>query len=113
MSEPVDVVDKTLYSNPFTMRPERLWASGYREQPDSHLLSKDAVEYTMHSKRNLSTVVEDLLEKTTRYRSRREETSTAMGEEVKTVLVDGKEFWKDPKLATKTFHRSAVDKCRF
>jgi hypothetical protein len=28
-------------------------------------------------------------------------------------LVDGKEFWKDPKLATKTFHRSAVDKCRF
>ena len=72
----------------------------------------DTVQYNAGSfKTKPNSVVEDLLKKMPGIQVEKDGTVKAQGEEVKKVLVDGKEFFgNDPKVATKNLPADAVDK---
>ncbi len=76
------------------------------------LIKKDTVEYNASSFRSKPTDnVEQLLKKMPGIEVDRVGNVKAQGEEVKKVLVDGKEFFgNDPKIATKNIPADAVDK---
>jgi len=75
-------------------------------------LKKDTVEYNAGSfKTKPNAVVEDLLKKLPGVQVDKDGKIKANGEEVKKVLVDGKQFFgNDPKLATKNLPADVVDK---
>jgi hypothetical protein len=72
----------------------------------------DTVQYNAGSfKTKPNAVVEDLLKKMPGIQVEKDGTVKAQGQEVKKVLVDGKEFFgNDPKIATKNLPADAVDK---
>lgn len=72
----------------------------------------DTVQYNAGSfKTKPNAVVEDLLKKMPGVQVEKDGTVKAQGQEVKKVLVDGKEFFgNDPKIATKNLPADAVDK---
>jgi hypothetical protein len=72
----------------------------------------DTVQYNAGSfKTKPNAVVEDLLKKMPGIKVEKDGTVKAQGQEVKKVLVDGKEFFgTDPKIATKNLPADAVDK---
>ncbi|HET9744106.1 MAG TPA: TonB-dependent receptor [Chitinophagaceae bacterium] len=72
----------------------------------------DTVQYNAGSfKTKPNAVVEDLLKKMPGLQVEKDGTVKAQGQEVKKVLVDGKEFFgNDPKIATKNLPADAVDK---
>jgi len=72
----------------------------------------DTIQYNAGSfKTKPNAVVEDLLKKLPGIQVEKDGTVKAQGEEVKKVLVDGKEFFgNDPKIATKNLPADAVDK---
>ena len=72
----------------------------------------DTVQYNAGSfKTKPNSVVEDLLKKMPGIQVEKDGTVKAQGQEVKKVLVDGKEFFgNDPKVATKNLPADAVDK---
>lgn len=72
----------------------------------------DTVQYNAGSfKTKPNAVVEDLLKKMPGIQVEKDGTVKAQGQEVKKVLVDGKEFFgNDPKVATKNLPADAVDK---
>ena len=72
----------------------------------------DTVQYNAGSfKTKPNSVVEDLLKKMPGIQVEKDGTVKAQGQEVKKVLVDGKEFFgTDPKIATKNLPADAVDK---
>ena len=72
----------------------------------------DTVQYNAGSfKTKPNAVVEDLLKKMPGIQVEKDGTVKAQGQEVKRVLVDGKEFFgTDPKIATKNLPADAVDK---
>jgi hypothetical protein len=72
----------------------------------------DTVQYNAGSfKTKPNAVVEDLLKKLPGVQVEKDGTVKAQGQEVKKVLVDGKEFFgNDPKVATKNLPADAVDK---
>src|SRR5436190_6495726 len=72
----------------------------------------DTVQYNAGSfKTKPNAVVEDLLKKMPGIKVEKDGTVKAQGQEVKRVLVDGKEFFgTDPKIATKNLPADAVDK---
>lgn len=72
----------------------------------------DTIEYNAGSfKTQPNAVVEDLLKKLPGVQVERDGTIKAQGEQVRRVLVDGKEFFgRDPKMATKNLPADAVDK---
>lgn len=72
----------------------------------------DTVQYNAGSfKTKPNSVVEDLLKKMPGIQVEKDGTVKAQGQEVKKVLVDGKEFFgNDPKIATKNLPADAVDK---
>ncbi|TFH37544.1 MAG: hypothetical protein E4G95_04720 [Bacteroidia bacterium] len=73
---------------------------------------KDTVEYNAKAfKINSGDVVEDLLKKLPGIEIDRAGNIKALGEDVRNVLVDGKEFFgNDPKVATKNLPADAIDK---
>jgi len=73
---------------------------------------KDTVEYNAKAfKINSEDVVEDLLKKLPGVEVDRAGNIKALGEDVRNVLVDGKEFFgNDPKVATKNLPANAIDK---
>lgn len=75
-------------------------------------INKDTIEYNAAAfKTKPNDVVEDLLKKLPGVEVESDGTIKAQGEEVKQVLVDGKEFFgKDPQIATKNLPANAVDK---
>src|SRR6478609_10636925 len=75
-------------------------------------MKNDTVEYNAGSfKTKPNAVVEDLLKKLPGVQVDKDGKVKANGQEVKKVLVDGKEFFgNDPKLATKNLPADAVDK---
>src|SRR5687767_7096817 len=72
----------------------------------------DTVQYNAGSfKTKPNSVVEDLLKKMPGIQVEKDGTVKAQGQEVKKILVDGKEFFgNDPKIATKNLPADAVDK---
>jgi len=72
----------------------------------------DTVQYNAGSfKTKPNAIVEDLLKKLPGVQVEKDGTVKAQGQEVKKVLVDGKEFFgNDPKIATKNLPADAVDK---
>ena len=72
----------------------------------------DTVQYNAGSfKTKPNAVVEDLLKKMPGIQVEKDGTVKAQGQEVKRVLVDGKEFFgTDPKIATRNLPADAVDK---
>ncbi|MBN8666335.1 MAG: outer membrane beta-barrel protein [Chitinophagales bacterium] len=72
----------------------------------------DTIQYNAGSfKTKPNAVVEDLLKKLPGVQVESDGTVKAQGEEVKKILVDGKEFFgNDPKIATKNLPADAVDK---
>lgn len=72
----------------------------------------DTIQYNAGSfKTKPNAVVEDLLKKLPGVQVEADGTVKAQGEEVKKILVDGKEFFgNDPKIATKNLPADAVDK---
>lgn len=72
----------------------------------------DTVQYNAGSfKTKPNAVVEDLLKKMPGIQVEKDGTVKAQGQEVKKILVDGKEFFgNDPKVATKNLPADAVDK---
>ncbi|HEV8272928.1 MAG TPA: carboxypeptidase-like regulatory domain-containing protein, partial [Chitinophagaceae bacterium] len=72
----------------------------------------DTVQYNAGSfKTKPNAVVEDLLKRMPGIQVEKDGTVKAQGQEVKKVLVDGKEFFgNDPKIATKNLPADAVDK---
>src|SRR6187399_2158136 len=72
----------------------------------------DTVQYNAGSfKTKPNAVVEDLLKKMPGIKVEKDGTVKAQGQEVKRVLVDGKEFFgTDPKIATRNLPSDAVDK---
>lgn len=72
----------------------------------------DTIQYNAGSfKTKPNSVVEDLLKKLPGVQVEKDGTVKAQGQEVKKVLVDGKEFFgNDPKVATKNLPADAVDK---
>lgn len=72
----------------------------------------DTVQYNAGSfKVKPNAVVEDLLRKLPGVQVEKDGTVKAQGEEVRRILVDGKEFFgNDPKIATKNLPADAVDK---
>ena len=76
------------------------------------LLKKDTVEYNAGSfKTRPDAATEDLLKKLPGVEVDRAGNIRAQGEDVKQVLVDGKEFFgNDPKVATKNIPADAIDK---
>src|SRR4030095_5156240 len=72
----------------------------------------DTVQYNAGSfKTKPNAVVEDLLKKMPGIQVEKDGTVKAQGQEVKKILVDGKEFFgTDPKIATKNLPADAVDK---
>ena len=76
------------------------------------LFKKDTTEYDAAAfKTKPDAAVEDLLKKLPGVEVDRAGNIKAMGEDVKNVLVDGKEFFgSDPKVATKNLPADAVDK---
>ena len=72
----------------------------------------DTVQYNAGSfKTKPNAVVEDLLKRMPGIQVEKDGTVKAQGQEVKRVLVDGKEFFgTDPKIATKNLPADAVDK---
>ena len=81
------------------------------EAPPITLLG-DTVQYNAGSfKTKPNSVVEDLLKKMPGIKVEKDGTVKAQGQEVKKILVDGKEFFgTDPKIATKNLPADAVDK---
>lgn len=75
-------------------------------------IKKDTIEFNAGSfKTKPNAVVEDLLKKLPGIQVDKNGTIKANGEEVKKVLVDGKEFFgNDPKIASKNLPADAVDK---
>ncbi len=75
-------------------------------------IKKDTVEYNANAfKTKPNATVEDLLKKLPGVEVDKEGNVTAQGEEVKKVLVDGKQFFEDdPKVATKNIPADVVDK---
>ena len=75
-------------------------------------IGKDTVEYnTKAFKVQPGAVVEDLLKRLPGIEVQRDGSVKAYGEDVKNVLVDGKEFFgKDTRMATKNLEANAVDK---
>ncbi|MCB0686041.1 MAG: outer membrane beta-barrel protein [Saprospiraceae bacterium] len=75
-------------------------------------INKDTIAYNAAAfKTKPNDVVEDLLKKLPGIEVESDGTIKAQGEEVKQVLVDGKEFFgKDPQIATKNLPASAVNK---
>src|SRR5882724_2918540 len=75
-------------------------------------IKQDTVEFNAGSfKTKSNAVVEDLLKKLPGIQVDKNGTIKANGEEVKKVLVDGKEFFgNDPKIASKNLPADAVDK---
>ncbi|MAT56256.1 MAG: hypothetical protein CMN32_17435 [Saprospirales bacterium] len=73
---------------------------------------KDTLEYNADAfKTQPGAVVEDLLKKLPGVEVERDGSIKAQGENVRNVLVDGKEFFgNDPKIATKNLPADAVDK---
>jgi hypothetical protein len=76
------------------------------------MIKKDTVEYNAAAfKLKEDAVTEDLLKKLPGIEVDRAGNVKAMGEDVKRVFVDGKEFFgNDPKIATKNIPAKAVDK---
>lgn len=76
------------------------------------VVKKDTIEYNALSfKTQRNAVVEDLLKKMPGIEVESDGTIRAQGEEVKRVMVDGKEFFgRDPKLATQNLPADAVAK---
>lgn len=72
----------------------------------------DTIQYNAGSfKTKPNAVVEDLLKRMPGIQVEKDGTVKAQGQEVKKVLVDGKEFFgNDPKIATKNLPADAVDK---
>jgi Outer membrane protein beta-barrel family len=81
-------------------------------QYDLMKIGKDTVEYnTKAFKVQPGAVVEDLLKKLPGIEVQRDGSVKAYGEDVKNILVDGKEFFgKDTRIATKNLEADAVDK---
>ena len=75
-------------------------------------IRKDTISYNAQAfKTKPNDVVEDLLKKLPGVEVEADGTVKAQGEEVKQVLVDGKEFFgRDPQIATKNLPASAVDR---
>ncbi|MFN8357577.1 MAG: outer membrane beta-barrel family protein [Spirosomataceae bacterium] len=75
-------------------------------------IKQDTIEYNAGSfKTRPNAVVEDLLKKLPGVQVERDGTIKAQGQEVKKLMVDGKEFFgNDPKIATKNLPADAVDK---
>lgn len=75
-------------------------------------IKQDTIEYNAGSfKTRPNAVVEDLLKKLPGVQVERDGTIKAQGEQVRKVMVDGKEFFgNDPKIATKNLPADAVDK---
>ncbi|MCB0665759.1 MAG: TonB-dependent receptor [Saprospiraceae bacterium] len=75
-------------------------------------INKDTIEYNAAAfKTKPNDVVEDLLKKLPGLEVESDGTIKAQGEEVKQVLVDGKEFFgKDPQIATRNLPANAVEK---
>ncbi len=76
------------------------------------VIKKDTIEFNAKAfKTKPDAVVEDLLKKLPGIQVDRAGNIKAMGEDVRKVLVDGKEFFgNDPKVATKNLPAGAVDK---
>jgi len=76
------------------------------------MIIKDTIEYNADAfKTQPNDVVEDLLRKLPGVEVEADGTVKAQGEEVKQILVDGKEFFgRDPQIATKNLPAAAVDK---
>ena len=76
------------------------------------MINKDTIEYNADAfKTQPNDVVEDLLRKLPGVEVEADGTVKAQGEEVKQILVDGKEFFgRDPQIATKNLPAEAVDK---
>jgi hypothetical protein len=76
------------------------------------ILKNDTIEYNAGSfKTKPNAVVEDLLKKLPGVQVDKDGKIKANGEEVKKVLVDGKEFFgNDPKMATKNLPANIIDK---
>ena len=81
-------------------------------QKDPVTVKKDTIEYNASSfKTKANGTVEDLLKKLPGVDVATDGTVTAQGEQVKRVMVDGKEFFgQDPTLATRNLPANAVDK---
>jgi outer membrane receptor protein involved in Fe transport len=75
-------------------------------------VKKDTIEFNAGAfKTNPNAVVEDLLKKLPGVEVDNEGNITAQGEQVKRVMVDGKNFFgTDPKLATRNLPADAIDK---
>ncbi|MCC5931737.1 MAG: TonB-dependent receptor [Cyclobacteriaceae bacterium] len=76
------------------------------------IIKKDTIEYdALAFKVRENAVVEDLLKRLPGIEVDNEGTITAQGEQVRRVLVDGKEFFgRDPKMATQNLPADAVSK---
>lgn len=76
------------------------------------IIKKDTIEYNAAAfQTQPNDVVEDLLRKLPGVEIEDDGTIIAQGEEVKEVLVDGKEFFgKDPQMATKNIPADAIEK---
>ncbi|HEU5148605.1 MAG TPA: outer membrane beta-barrel protein [Chryseosolibacter sp.] len=76
------------------------------------VVKKDTIEFNATSfKTQENAVVEDLLKKLPGVEVDSEGKVTAQGEEVKSIMVDGKKFFgNDPKIATRNLPANAVDK---
>lgn len=75
-------------------------------------VKKDTIEFNAGSfKTKENAMVEDLLKKLPGVEVDNEGNITAQGEQVKSVMVDGKKFFgNDPKIATKNLPANAIDK---
>ncbi|MCB0552771.1 MAG: TonB-dependent receptor family protein [Phaeodactylibacter sp.] len=97
---------------PLTPRTELLEEVIVKEERIPIALRKDTIEFDANAySTQPNAAVEDLLKKLPGVEVGRDGTVRAQGEEVKQVLVEGKEFFgRDPKMATKNLPADAVDK---
>lgn len=110
LAGPETVVD----AGPLAMKlkSQLLGAVEITGQANPVTIKQDTIEFNAGSfKVKDNAVVEDLLKKLPGVEVERDGTVRAQGEEVKSVMVDGKKFFgNDPKLATQNLPADAVDK---
>lgn len=113
-SKGIKLADKALHLGGIELSPqaETLEKVVVEAERFPMIIRKDTIEFNAESfNTQPNDVVEDLLKKLPGVKVERDGTIKAQGEEVKNVLVDGKEFFgKDPKIATKNLPAKAVNK---
>ena len=110
----IEVKDQDITSENFQLKPgtQLLDVIEIKDYATPITFGKDTLQYNASAfKIQPGDMVEDLLKKLPGVEVQRDGTVKALGENVKNVLVDGKEFFgKDTKIATKNLDADAVDK---